>query len=648
VPFFSEQGYSRPERRFARSAIGDEHAREQLNYMTELYINSTNVYEEKFKTAVENYNFAKGRTWKAELKDQLNKRGIPPLEIPIILPRLLNVVGQYMESRGRIVAVPRQQVGVIPAEVGTQLLEAQNEWNAEITGNKRDQEVVKAFIDMLICDLGGWLRVYQDTDKNSLGLQVVKRMSPFYVRPDPKVDIEQSHTNGRFMIITYFETIDKIMAAWPEHREKIESIFGKYNRRNWFNALSDFWERLVGAREELRSEFINQKENTLRLIELQERRTETDLLLFNAYDGRMFGPMPREEAAVVLRDHEYLQQIEQSRETIWKSISIGDWLLLGEAPVDVQNGTFDVIPMPGLSFDGENFAPLVTPLKGVQTEYNQSRTSYLTFLRSSAFAGWMWERGSLDDDMVELMESNQGAAGFNVIYETGKPRPERITYQAISAGDVQRAQMALQDADNISTVGAGELGLPEAGGESGILHRQRIRQSIKSQRIIFENAANCEINVARYLLDMMQRYLQPGRVIEYAGRESRAQEIIVDENLRLDIYSIKLVQGDESETQRARKLAEIQSVLKLIPPERYLQILPLVMRQLNWHDVDEWVEKLGLNNQIPVEFQARLLRALSEEADSGAAPALPAGAEQEGLDQDLLALLGQGEMADAA
>lgn len=628
MPFFNQQQPYLPSNRLAKSAIGTEAQRNQLAFMAGMFISMRNAYAEPLRLTKENYDYAEGNSWEEKLKNNLLKRGIPPLEINIILPRILAVLGQYFESRGRLVAIPTQNAGVNTAEVGTRLLEWQNEQSIGIINARRDDEIMKALTDALIGEMGGWLEIYWDNWKDPLGFPCVRRVSPFYMLPDPAVDIALAAIDGRVMLKSMFRPVEWILANYPKYRQEIQSITGQYTRTNWWQSVTNMWSRITGAGEDYRNEFVHQRENTFRLIEMHERRIEKQAFIFNPYDGQLSGPMPTAEAMQHVSGNVDLNIWERDTEIIWTSISLGDWLLLDEYPRDIQNKVFPIIPLPGYSLgSGKNISPVVGQLKGLQREKNQARTSFLTILRSNAFGGWIYSDQSLSEEMEEKLEKLGASAGFNMKYKFGFDRPERIMYQSISTGDIQRDQMTMQDAENVSALGRGEIGLQESGGESGILHRQKVIQAVKTLRLIFNNTEICEVNIAHYLLDMMQFYLQPGRALLLTGKEGKVEELVVDDQLRLAQWMIKVIKGADSETQRAEKLLEIRefmSIVMAVAPDRGIGLLPLILDALNWNDKERFMQALQLDNQIPLAFQAKLLKVL-QNTDEGMTPGMQEG-----------------------
>lgn len=606
--------------RFAKKAVGNDHQREQLQIVANRLIESLSIFGPMRVKSQENYEFveADGGQWSDQLKAWLDKKGVTPIEINIILPRILAVIGQWIETKGRIVAIPPKSNVVTDAEVGTRLLEWQDEVNRLVTGRPTNQEIWKAFIDAMISEMAGWIKVYQEDMYDPMGMQVVKHVSPFHMLWDAKVSIDRLPTMGEWVMESAFMPHHQIKAMWPDKADEVDRIAGQYLNKNWWHSITDRWASIGGAGEEMRDEFLHQKENSFRIIQMEERRF--DEVGFILHDGK-FSRVKKEEANAILEQFPEVDYVERRVPTIWTTIALGDWLILDEYENAVQNGIFSYIPLSGLNFSGKNFSSLASQLKGLQREKNEARTSFLSILRSNAFGGWIYKKNDLSEEMKARLEEFGAWAGFNLELEPSATQmPQRISMQAISQGDILRDQLTMQDVDNVTAISAGALGLQEEGTESGIHHRQRLLQAVKGQRLMFENASNCELNVARYLLSLMNVHLQPERAVEIAGEESGVADLIENGDFRLDEWQVKIVQGDKSETQRALKLAEIQTVVQSLAatstPEYYQQLSPLLIKMmiksLNWTDAQPLVDKLEKleQGQVPLAFQAKILQAL--------------------------------------
>lgn len=616
--------------RFAKKALGSDHEREQLRVVANRLIESLNIFGPMRVKSQENYEFveADGGQWSAQLKAWLDKKGVTPIEINIILPRILAVIGQWIETKGRIVAIPPKAHAVTDAEVGTRLLEWQDEVNRMVTGRPTSQEIWKAFIDAMISELAGWVKIFQDDVYDPMGMQVVKHVSPFHMLWDAKVSIDRLPTQGEWVMESAFMPVEQIEASWQRKADDIRRIAGNYVNRSWWQSITDRWASIGGAGEEMRDEFVHQKENSFRVVQMEERRWEE--VGFIIYDGK-FERVTKEEGRAILEQFpDAVDYVERRVPVIWTTITLGDWLVLDEYQNAVQNGIFSYIPLSGLNFSGKNFSSLVSQLKGLQKEKNEARTSFLSILRSNAFGGWIYKANDLSEEMKTRLEEFGAWAGFNLeLQPSATQYPQRISQQAISQGDILRDQMTMSDVDNVTAISAGALGLQEEGTESGVHHRQRLLQAAKGQRLMFENASNCELNVARYLLALMNVHLQPERAVEICGEESNVEELIQNGDFRLDEWQVKIVQGDQSETQRAMKLAEIQTVVQTLAatstPEYYQQLSPMLIKMmiksLNWTDAQPLVDKIEEleQGQVPLAFQAKILQALQGVDESYAA-----------------------------
>lgn len=588
--------------KFAQRAINNH---ETLTHISQTAVNAMNVWREARQLTERAFAYAEGGSWEynTELRDALNKAGFPTLKINLIFPRLLRISGNEREVRARMVAIPTQDAGIVDADVATRLLDWVNR------NSDADDEISRAFLHALIGRMGGWIEVTWDNSDDPLGIPKVKHVNPYFIYPDPAFGLYEIKKH-RFIIKSFWATTEDMVAQFPDKEEEIRAVMGDFRtQRSLLQNMQDWWQRVRGGGEELRQEFVNEKENTFRVFEMQERRPRRQHLVVNVADGRWKEVDSAEMAAQIVDRFPGLEAVTRTVDDIYTMTSLADYVLLQEELNEVQNGMFSIIPVGAYDFSGRNFS-LVDELTGVQEEYERARSSMLHILHTTAASGWMYHDQALDPDMEQRLESDGAAPGLILKVRPGFPMPERILPAPLSSGEVDRSQLAMADADAISSIGPGELGQPEGGSESGVLHAQRVKEATTTLRPILDNIKKSKKLLASYLLDLMREKIPPGRVIRIVGEENRVEIITVGNELQIGKHEIALVPGTDSDTQRLQRLIEADTMIARMPPD----LVPwhLYVGLLDWPDKDKWQEYIQQRLGISSVNQNKLAQAVAQ------------------------------------
>lgn len=618
--------------KFAKRAASNQ---ELLNHISLTTVNALNAWRKRRNDTEKAFSYAEHGSWEynSDLKAELASKNIPTLNINISFPRIQRILGYEHDMRGRIVATSMKREGDVDADIATKLLD----WTNQISDNTRDDEIAEAFKWALIGEMGGFVEIRWDTERDILGVPVVEHVPSLYILPDPAFPLYQIRKH-RFIIKTFWMSIDQVIAQFPDKAGEIKMVLGNFGEMyDWRQIIHDWWQSIRGAGEELRHEFIDTKENMIRVIEMQERKKIQETIIINANTGEIIPGLSEKVADLsvmllnggAIGENERLAadeidalqmmvqqkvpvtKIRRTRDEIWTHTSLADYVLLQSVPNEVQNGMFSIIPMVAYDYGGKNFG-LVKQLFGVQEEVELARSAELHILHTSAANGYIYEKTALDQEMKERLEAKGASAGLIIELEPGAMgRFQKLPPNIPPTGEMMRSDRAIRDADIISSIGEGELGRPESGKESGILHRQRVMQAMITLKTLFANLDRTKRMIGRYLLDLMQAKLQPGRIISIIGADNKIDEVIIDDRLKFGKYDIKIAIGTNTDTQRLQRLLEIDALLQRMPVE----LIPfhLVIDLLDWPDKEEWkkyiMQKLGLGADNQHELAAALRNA---------------------------------------
>lgn len=586
-------------------------------------------WRDRREASAKNYAFVEGGKgqWDTAIYDGLVNRGIMPLSINMLLPRVLRILGYQDEIKGRLIAKPTVNSSVDDAEVATRLLDWSN------FDENRDMALAEAFGHMIIGEMGGFIEWFWGQREESLGIPRVEALNPFFVFPDPAFKLRE-HWKHRYIAKSYWEDYNYIVMKWPEKRDEINAIARDYKaNKRWWRGVTDFFTSLRGGRGELDIELIDQQENMFRLIEFHERKPRKEYRIYNLANGESSDPMSKGQAISLQNQFSDVQMVENEVSEIWTTITLGRWLVLDQFKRKVQNNVFPIIPIEAYNFSGLNFG-MIGQARDMQAEYNQTRTAILTLLHTTAASGWQYQKGSLDIEMKQRLEKYGASAGFNLEYNAGFPPPTKIQPNPFPQGEAERAEYARRDIDDITSFGPGQLGQKEEQAESGILNAQRTQNALVTLRPLIRNLNEAHQTIGQCQLDLMAEHLQSGRAIPIVGEENAESDVFeYNGNVAFKRFNIKLVKGQQSETQRLQKLLEWREVMQFVAAVGFDNpLLPFFVESLDWPDKDKVLQAIAPDpDALPPQMQVELADGI-QKIQAGINPArnlLPSGNEEE-------------------
>lgn len=587
---------------FAKKATDNK---DLLAHISLTYVNALNAWRVRRQDTEKAFAYAEGGSFSysgnANIVAALTKQEIPTLKIPIIFPRIQRILGYEQELRGRIIAQSTHEEGDEEANIATLLLD----WANQASDSTRDEEISAAFQWAVVGEMGGWIEIDWNTRRDILGIPTYRCIPALYVLADPAFPLYHVHDH-RYVIKHMPMRLDQVVAQFPGKKQEIETMFGNLlGIPSWQRMIQDSWAAIRGVGEILRDEFIDFKENMVRVVEIQERRTVTETTLVNVATGEQIAGLPDEQIKMMAASNPQLLPITRERDEIWTHTSLADYVLLQSVKNRVQNGMFSLIPLAGYDYGGKN-SGLVSKLFGVQEEVELARSAELHILHTSAASGYIYEKDALDADMKERLESRGASAGLIIETEPGGfNRFKKLEPNFPPAGEITRADRAMRDADVISSIGEGELGRPE-GSESGILQRQRVAQAMITLKTLFANLDRTRRLIGRYTLDLLEVELMVDRIPLILGEKVVGLDQVVNENGKLGFgkYKAMIEVGANTDTQRLQRLLEVDSVVSKMPPD--LVPYHLIIDLLDWPDKGEWKkyieQRLGLGQNQQNQF----------------------------------------------
>jgi hypothetical protein len=598
-------------RRFARKARLDD--QDKLNILAEFYVAYKSAFDLKLKKTEDNYNHLEGNSWEKVLKKTLEDRGYPAIEVNIILPRMLNAIGQFIENHGRLTTVPFNNAGEDDSVLANAILDWSN------PNMRRDYEVMRAYADAIIGDMPGALHVFWDTRAERLGVPTVKRLNPLDLIIDPSADIYDEFKH-RYRGVKSWWTFESMFQSFPKKRAEIEAVIGEYDDYGFFSRVrekvSEFWPSLQGDTEIMRDEFIDIKENMGLVMELHTRESEVAWYAYDQETGEDIpDAMTKGEALALFKEFGGRFTIEEDeRDQIYTHITFGDYVLLSSEKRKIQNGYFPIFLLGGLEFQ-KNMG-IVGQLKGLQKQYQYNISARLSMLLSSAISGYWVEKDSLDEEQRERLEEEGTNFGYVGYYNQGRRPPQRIEPPQIPQSDFVNAESIKGDVNELAAVGYARLGHSEGGQENATLNRQRVQNSLLNFSIFNLNAAYTETLVGQYILALAERHLSAGRALNIVGEENIGESVIVPEGVRLSHYLVQAIAGNRTPTQRLYNALELEQFMQYVAPEDVPKLYPYLTKySLSIPEKNEITEILTKGQGISADIQAQIAQIFQETAE---------------------------------
>lgn len=166
---------------------------------------------------------------------------------------------------------------------------------------------------------------------------------------------------------------------------------------------------------------------------------------------------------------------------------------------------------------------MVHDLLDPQREINRRRSAFLHIIMTTANSGWMYEEGSLEDDMQQALEEYGSRPGIHVEYKEGYEAPRKIEPSATPVAMKKLEDDANSDLKEISSVNDSALGNLDRV-QSGRAIQARQRQSVMGTEMYFDNFSYTREIRGESLKAIVQRYYNEPRLIRVRGADGNMEE----------------------------------------------------------------------------------------------------------------------------
>lgn len=589
----------------------DQH-KDICGWVNDVYLEGVTAAQRLREDTRKRQDMVYGDIFDPETKFRLNEQGLPALEFNIILPKIIRVMGAERNARSGIKAVPLKRGRNETAKAFTQLFEM-----ARVNSSPNGfMHIRDAFIDAVIGDLPGWLKILWNVDNDPLGYPIYKRVHNLDVIWDIKAK-EYDLRDSRYLLETWWSTKADVIRDFPHKVGIIEKHLEDMRQGNLSAFMQDTWERIRGPRENLDHEFVNRKENLFRLIQCQKREEVRETRLYDPEMQITERPKDKEELEVLKEANPRFLEIDWKQDKIRVITTVAGDLELEDVDAEVQNGMFSHIPIWAYEFGGRSFG-MVKNLTDPTMLFTKETNNLLHISTFTANPWTLIPKGSVTPEVKKDIEKHGARAGLLIEWDPSESmghKPERISAQT-SGMPAELADRGETLAEKISGIGQNAVGRADSNDESGKLVQTRISETVTMLESLFDNKMYSMVLLHRYLIDLFREKVGLNRMLRWVSDSSgTVQDLLVNlqtahgilNDLNEGEYGIG-IEKSEAIYFRQEKFLKLTMLANIIGP-----MPELVELMINAFDEIDEQEKAKVVSAFKMQAAAPILQELEQQ-----------------------------------
>lgn len=587
--------------------------------------------------------FFEGEQWTPEERARLMDEGRPCITKNKIAPLVRLLLGYFRQNRYDIKVMPGND-GTGTGEVADSLTATLKQISEMNQSDWNDAQVMQ---DGLQTGRGFWDNRL-NFDNNMLGEVSETVLDPFQVYLDPEADTYDPKDWGFVMTNRWISPADIFLLYGEEGIGKVDALgsgaplvagnymdYGTANDftpRRYFGQMQDFVDDTMSAIRMYSSPFqhVNQYRKLIRVLDCQHKMLKKQRYLVDMSTGvekLIPEEWGRERIGRVLEWAAMRGLPITAREKIQKvvrwTVTAGDRTLHDEwSPYD----DFTIVPFFPYFRRGKTRG-MIEDLLDPQREINRRSSAMLHIIMTTANSGWMWEEGSMEEDMERAMEDEGSRPGLHIKYREGYQPPQRIEPAATPVSLQRLEEKSEMDLKDISGVNDSALGNLDRV-QSGRAIQARQKQAVVGAEMYFDNFSRSRELKARRQLSIVQSYYTEQRLIRIrSGEGGQPQEIVLNRqdaagqianNVTLGRYDLAI---DEAPISATFMQGQFQEALELV--DKGVAIPPDILVDLSSMPNKETVKK-RINEERLLAENAKRMEALGLSAQLGLPPGQPA------------------------
>jgi len=521
----------------------------------ECYRESSSVFTSFFEKVSESHRFYLSKAWNAADMAALKEKKLPMLNINLIKKNVDTIIGLQRQNRTSLRLLPIDKEDELLADILTPVLQ----WN--MSQKMSEFAISDAYKDAVIGGLG-WLDCHLSYNDDLIsGDIIVKHESPFNIFIDPYIrtrDLEDCD----YIIRRKLVSRDKLKAMYPDFKKDIENIN--------FEKLDSNSKDILSPHDRKQKLYVTEfwyRENEKRQVIINTQNPE-DQIIWREDIGKL---------KAILAQSQTLTSIEKTTSEIKLAIIIQDDLIIYNGPSPYSHKYYPLIPVFGfwdISYDTweDKCQGIVDVLKDPQREKNKRRSNIMYAINTMPFAGWLAEKGAVDD--VNVLKNAGGMAKY--IEVNSNRRLEQIQPPQMPAGLFQLEQMFSND---IREVGMNPdlLGMIGKTQDSGKTIQLRQMQGIAGITELTDNLSYSTRHLAIVQTDYILNNYTPDKMQRIIGAGLEVPPDINDrkDSFRYDVHVDEVSQSPTHRFQTFTQLMEAQQYGIPIPLESLVEYMDL-------------------------------------------------------------------------
>lgn len=561
-------------------------------------------YAETYRTTAD---FLEGRQWSEADKKAMEEAGRPAVTLNKLAPLFRFITGHFRQNRYEVRYLPAQSGdGIQPvAEALTHIAKSVDEANDSVWN---DSEVFQDGI------LGGrgFMDYRMDFSTNDMGDIREAVLDPASSIIDPEASSYNPNKWGWFAYTKWISLQDLEAVYGPSARELVQEtgVYGTHpiagegiegddeiSPPRYFGMESDLIRELgrrgigsYGSANGDMHDYINARRKLIRLVECQHRmfrRARYFVDLTTGDKSKVPDNFGREQIAKILMWAQQnglpLDVVEATEKEIRWTVTAGDRLIYDDwSPYR----SMTVVPFFAYFRRGQTrglFEDLIDP----QREINKRRSVMLHIITTMANSGWVWEEGSLDPDMVDILENDGARPGLGVQYKKNTQAPQRIQPGSPPAAYDVAERKATEDLKEISGVNDSALGMKEGESHSGRAILARQKQAVVGLEPVFDNFSRSRAIKGGKILELIQDFYTEPRIVRTLGDNGDLLTTHINVTLPSGAIMNDVTAGkyrvvvDEAPISATFQQAQFESMMDMmkagipIPPEEIVDVAPI-------------------------------------------------------------------------
>lgn len=493
----------------------------------------------------------------------------------------------------------------------------------------------KAFFDAVLCGYG-CIEIYQDYEQDPDGLTMIRRVSPFYMRPDPNAR-DTNLRDKKYVIRRAWISKDDIAFMWPEGYEKLKDATfsnpGDTSNGNLnIQRLAGYAAKDAGFYRKAASEYLindYQWYERSSMWRIQDPTSGDLVEAMSLNEKKQLIGFIQEKASAMrypLSDtfeEQYVTKLP--RRDYYRAYICGDVVL---SKAKIKTGDFTYYFITGFEDhqeDGTKWFGLMRPMRDPQRYVNKFFSQMVYIMATASKGGLFFEEGTFEDEAEAKRQYAQPNSlikllpgGYDKIHERNT-----ANYPTGMESLLEHASNAIP---NVSGVNYFLQGL-QSGNQPGVVVQSYQKQGMTILSVLFESYNQYKEDIGGSHLEFIRNYMPDNQLIRITDESGGDQIIQYSKDQSAQKYDIVVTQSPTSPNQQkefwdmmtqTNLLGTLMELGYPVPPSIFNYLpLPDSLRQ-------DWVAEVQQQMQQQ-QMQEQMMQQQQQQAAGGDGSQNPSG-----------------------